>query len=123
MSVSKFSDNPKAMHFQIRFTDKYGCGSFYYFSVLPKEDIGEKAAECANTQYLEKGYENAQFSSFGYFKPMKSASVVQWDREKKAAVKGGIKFKIRLMFFKATYTSGRKERSEWYKADEINQPA
>jgi hypothetical protein len=118
MSKSKFSDDPKAIHFQIRFV-RDGGGSYYYFSALPKEDIGQKAADVANEEYLNKGYENAQFASFGYFKPIKSAPVVQWDREKKAPMKGGIKFKIRLFFFQATYASGRKERTEWYQADEI----
>lgn len=121
MSKSKFSDDPKAIHFQIRFVDKYGFGSFYYFSALPKEDIGQKAADVANVEYLEKGYENANFRSFGYFKPMKSAAVVQYDRNTKEAMRGGIKFKIRLSFVQATYTSGRKEITEWYVADEIKE--
>lgn len=118
MSKQKFSDDPKAKHFQIRFV-KDGCGSYYYFSALPKEDVGEKAAEVANVEYLQRGYENAQLRSFGHFRPIKTVSVVEWDREKKNPMKGGIKFKIRLAFFQATYNSGRKERSEWYQADEI----
>lgn len=122
MSKSKFSDDPKAMHFQIRFTDKSGCGSFCYFSALSEKEIGPKAEETANEQYLQRGYDNAQFRSFGYFKPMRSAQVVQYDRAKQQALKGGIKFKIRLSFFQATYMSGRKERSEWYKADKIESP-
>ena len=118
MSKSKFSDDPKAKHFQIRFV-KDGGGSYYYFSALPEENIGEKAAQVADEQYLIPGYENAHFRSFGYFKPIKTAAVVQWDREKKAVMKGGIKFKIRLSHIQFTYTSGRKERNEWYVADEI----
>lgn len=117
---SKFSDNPKAKHFQIRFV-KDECGKYCYFSVLPEEDIAGKAEDVANVGYLQNGYENATFRSFGYFKPIKTAQVVQYDREKKAAMKGGIKFKIRLCFFEATFTSGMKERSEYYKAEEIIQ--
>jgi hypothetical protein len=118
MSRTKFIDNPKAKHFQIRFV-KDRCGSYFYFSALPKEDIGKKAAEVASVEYLQAGYDNSQFRSFGYFKPIKTAQVVQWDRDKKAAMKGGIKFKIRLNFFQAIYMSGRKTRDEWYEADEI----
>lgn len=118
MSKSKFSDDPIAKHFQIRFTDKDGCGSFYCFSAMPKEDIGQKAADIANVEYLEKGYQN---SFFGTFKPLKSAWVVQYDRNTKEAMRGGIKFKIRLSFVQATYTRGRKERTEWYVADEIKE--
>lgn len=121
MSKSKFSDDPLAKHFQIRFTDKDGCGSFCYFSALPKEDIGQKAADTANVEYLEKGYENASFRSFCYFKPMRSASVVQYNRQTGEAIRGGIKLKIRLSFVQATYASGRKERTEWYVADEIKE--
>lgn len=117
---AKFSDNPKAKHFQIRFV-KDTCVRYCYFSALPKEDIGKKAAEVANVEYLQNGYENATFRSFGYFKPIKTAQVVQWDREKKATLKGGIKFKIRLSFFEAIFTSGRKERSEYYVAEEITE--
>ena len=122
MNRSKFSDDPKAMHFQIRFTDKSGCGSFCYLSALSEKEIGVKAEKVANEEYLQRGYDNAQFRSFGYFKPMRSAQVVQYDRVKHQAVKGGIKFRIRLSFFQATYMSGRKERSEWYKADPIESP-
>lgn len=119
MSKSKFIDDPKAMHFQLRFVDKSGCGSFAYFSVLTKKEIGQKAEDVANEEYLQRGYDNASFQSFGYFKPLKSVQVVQYDREKHQALKGGIKFKLRLSFFQATYMSGRKSRSEWYKADPI----
>lgn len=122
MGQSKLSDDPKAIHFQIRFV-KDGCGSYFYFSTLPKEDIGEKACELANSEYLKRGYDNASFRSFGYFNPIKTASVVQYDRNKNGLVKGGIKFKIRLSFVQATFGNGRKEMVEWYKADEIKTTA
>ena len=115
----KFLDDPDAMHFQIRNVDKDGGGSFYYFSVLPGEDIGKKAGEVATEEYLKKGYENASFRSFGYFKPRRSMKVVQYDRQKKDVMKGGIKFSVRLSFVQATYNSGRKDRTEWYEADGI----
>jgi hypothetical protein len=118
---SKFSDDPKAKHFQIRFCDKDGCGSFYYFSALPKENIGEKAVDIANVEYLQKEYENAHFRSFGAFTAIKIVAVVQYDREKKGTLKGGIKFKIRLKFVQYTLGNGRKERREWYEADEITE--
>lgn len=123
MVKSKFSDDPKAMHFQIRFTDKSGCGSFCYFSALSKKEIGPRSEQVANEEYLQRGYDNAQFRSFGYFKPMRSAQVVQYDRVKNQALKGGIKFRIRLSFFEATYTSGKRQRSEWYKADKVETPS
>lgn len=80
MSKSKLSDDSKAIHFQIRFENKDGGGTYRHFSAMPKEDIGQKAADIANVEYLEKGYEN---SFFGGFKPLKSAQVVQYDRHTK----------------------------------------
>lgn len=113
MSKSKFIDDPKAMHFQIRFCDKDGFGTFRYFSAMTHKEIGPKAEEVANAEYLQRGYD------FCYFKPLRSAQVVQYDRVKHETLRGGIKFKIRLSFVQAIFGSGRKERSEWYKADDI----
>lgn len=117
MAKSKLSDDPKAIHFQIQFV-KDGGGSYYYFSTLPKEDIGEKAANVATEDYLVRGREN---DLFGTFRPIKTATVVQYDRVKGAPVRGGIKFKVRLSFVQATYSSGKKVRNEFYVADEIEQ--
>lgn len=121
MTKSKFSDDPKAMHFQIRFDDKNGCGTYRYFSAMTVEEARTKSELVADDEYLLPGYENANFRSFGYFKPLRSAKVVQYDRGTKEAMRGGIKFKIRLSFVQATYASGRKERAEFYKADVIEQ--
>lgn len=116
LKKSKFSDDPKAMHFQIRF-EKDGCGSYYYFSVLSHKEIGSKAVEVANTEYLEKQYVNA--SIFRPYDPMKSAKVVQYDREKRQPLRGGIKFRIRLSFFEANFGRNKKVRDEFYVSDEI----
>lgn len=121
MNNGKFIDHPDARHFQIRFWNAKG-GTTFYFSVMPKENIGDKAEEIANELYLKRGYENASFRGiFGNFKPMKIAKVVEWDRENKGALKYGLKFKIRLQFFEATDMKGNTERREWYQADEIDE--
>lgn len=118
MGKSKFSDDPKAMHFQVQFT-KDDCGSFGYFSALDTEEARAKAVEVA-MEYLTKGYENARFRSFGFFEPIKTVRVAQWDRRKGEALRGGMKFKLRLSYVQATYKGGGKERQEWYEADEIS---
>lgn len=115
---SNFIDHPQALHFQIQFTDKDGGGTFRYFSVMLHKEIGSTAEAVANIEYLQKGYENQSFR-MSAFRPMRSAKVVEYDREKKEPLRGGIKFKIRLSFVEATFGSGRRERKEWYKADDI----
>lgn len=112
----KFIDDPKAMHFQIRF-EKDGCGSYYYFSVMSYKEIGPKAAEVANNEYLQKQYVNA--STFWPYNPMKSAKVIQYDKDNNIAFKGGIKFKIRLSFFQADFGRNKKVREEFYVSDKI----
>ena len=92
MSVSKFSDDPSAIHFQIRFLDKDGGGSYRYFSALPSDSIGQKAELIAN-EYLASVQERA---FCGYSNPVKIAQVVQYNRKVNRPVRGGIKFKVRL---------------------------
>lgn len=102
MSKSKFIDDPQAIHFQMQFLDKDGGGSYRYFSAMPGEDIGHKAELQAN-EYLA-GVQQRAFC--GYSNPIKTVAVVQYDRNTKAPIKGGIKFKVRLSHTRISDRSG-----------------
>jgi hypothetical protein len=106
----------KTMKFQIRLTDKRGCGSFLYFDATEKTKE-EMACKTANA-YLEKRSETDNFMRGSFFhksyKPFRTVSVVEYDNEKKTTKRGGIKFKLTLSFFEAKMSSGRKVRNEWY---------
>lgn len=121
--ASKFTEGAGMRHFQIRMTDRHGCGSFLYFSAQPNK-IGEEAARVADAWMAHK-LEDGLLGVFNSFKPQKSAQVVEYDRQTKHALKGGLKFKIRLLFTQIKTQSAlyprqtQTIRSEWYEADEI----
>lgn len=96
--------------YQIEFKDGTSR-SYCYFDADKK--IEEAACEKANEE-LENQRWRSSFRSFGYFKAIKTLSVKEWDKEKKQVKRGGHKFKLHLTFFEATFTSGRKQREEWY---------
>lgn len=101
--------------YQIRFCDKKGHGSFEYIDVKSIKGVEKKAADKA-TEYLNK--RKATVGNFGFFlhsfKPQRIVHVWEWDTEKGQPKRGGHRFKLELMFFQATYMSGRKVRNEWY---------
>jgi hypothetical protein len=102
--------------YQIIFNRGHGSKSFEYFD-SEKKTAPIAAATVANA-YIERQYSFQRM--FSSFKAPRSVQVVEFDNvKKKAAPKAtGHRFKLRLVFFQATYNSGRKERSEWYELSE-----
>jgi hypothetical protein len=104
--------------FQIRFfRDK--SGSFKYFEA--DADYEKKAIEVAN-EHHERKLELCDGFLHRY-DPIKTITVVEYDKVRKKAVIKGIKFKLRLTFIEATfyftyipvnYNSGKKVKNTWY---------
>lgn len=95
--------------YQIEYKDGTGRQASYSYSYFDADKDVEKANE-----RLKRDKENADFRSFGYFKPIKTLTVREMDRSKKEPKRGGHKFKVRLTYLSITTDSGRKERQEWY---------
>jgi hypothetical protein len=106
--------------FQIRLTDKHGCGSFLYFRAR-RDSIPGGACQTAN-EYLEKRRDQDRMMRgvFMYtpYKPYSTVSVCEYDSEKQKAVRGGLKFKLRLSYLTRVLTTGEKLRAEWYEVVE-----
>jgi hypothetical protein len=99
--------------YQIRFCDSKGHGSFTYIDVESVEGVELKAADKA-TEYITNGCGLRR----GFFntssKPMRSVNVWEMDMETKEPKKKGHRFKLKLFHTTITYSSGEKERDEWY---------
>jgi hypothetical protein len=96
--------------YQIRFA-RNGGASYEYFEAEPDKAPAE-ACEKAN-DYIERRRARV-FMSIAPFKPVRTASVVEYDRNTKAAKKHGHRFKIRLQYIQMEYIGGRKHRDYWY---------
>ena len=106
--------------FQIRFTDKNGCGSFEYFDATYKEAL-EFASVTAN-EYLDRRNRNHQFTVRSMFgiksETYRTVQVVEYNTDTHRAKRGGMKFKLKLRYVQATFADGSKRRGEWYAASE-----
>lgn len=101
--------------FQIQFTDKEGNGHYKYFH-SDEENCRIEAENCANKD-LHETRENRRHSVFNVFNPIRHPKVVEYSKEKKGPVRGGIKFKLHLTKMTLTLSDGSRERNEWYKCD------
>lgn len=101
--------------FQIQFTDKEGNGYFKYFH-SNEQNCRIEAARCANAS-LEETRAIRRHSIFNTFTAVRNPKVVEYSKEKKGPVRGGIKFKLRLTRMTLTLSDGGKERNEWYECD------
>lgn len=102
--------------FQLRFLDKDKCGSFSYFKINnDTDDYKALAVETANNELQKDKDRRERMEPFYTYRPIKTVSVVEYKDGK--AVRGGIKFKLRLKFIEYKYSSGRTVREEWYVAD------
>lgn len=104
--------------YQIRITDKRGCGHFLYFEA---KDVDKEKVACKTAnEDLAKRSENDRLYGFSVFhlpyKPIKTISVVEYDNEKKCPKRCGKKFKLRITFIEKRYLSGLRVRNEWYEA-------
>lgn len=99
---------------QIRLLDKDGCGSYLHFDATI-EEAREKACEKANED-LAKSYKNDEHKLWFQprFKPVKTATVVEYDNKTHRAVSKGEKFKITLCYVLYKFRDGSQERNEWY---------
>jgi len=89
--------------YQIEFNRGGSLKSFKYFISEKGDSTTELACQAANEA----------LKTFNG-RPPRVLSVREMDMEKKKPKRGGHKFKLHLVFFEATFTSGRKERDEWY---------
>lgn len=100
------------MKFQIRFTDKSGCGSFEYFDADTLEHAHVKAEDVA-TEYIQKirirESNSVLFHKLAKSKMIPTVSVVEYNTETQTAKRGGLKFKLTYCYVQATYKSGLKE--------------
>jgi hypothetical protein len=100
------------MKFQIRFTDKDGCGTFRYFDAESLEEAYPESEVSAN-EYIRKVRERDLKSLMTRFagasKMPNTVSVVEYDVKTQRAKRGGIKFKLGYCYVQATYKNGLKE--------------
>lgn len=104
--------------FQIRITDKQGCGHFLYFDATEKTMI-KIACETANADLNARRERDAMMAGLFHqsYKPMHTVNVVERDVEKKITKRGGIKFKLRLAYISAKI-NGNKVINDWYEPAE-----
>ncbi len=104
--------------FQIRMTDSKGSGSFLYFEATD-DTAREIACQTANAN-LQKQRENYQYTISSYFKafkPIKTVRVVEYDGTTNKTKRGGLKFKLSLMFIKMKFQNGTDSYNDWYEAE------
>ena len=100
------------LRFQIRFTDKSGCGSYVHFNAT-KDNAQEVACQFAN-EHLKKEIERPRYFFQPAYKPFKTIAVVQWDKPKNQIVKKGLKFKLKLGYITYKFRDGSSETNYWY---------
>lgn len=115
VTLEKVEENkPGVLKWQIRLIERDGCGSFLYFDATP-EEAKQKACEVANED-LAKSYKNDEHNLWFQprFKPIRTVSVVEYDRNTHSAKRKGKKFKLRLSYFLIKFRDGSQVKNEWY---------
>lgn len=110
------------MRFQIAFTDSQGCGHFKYVDGETEAEAKRRATIAANED-LKQQYDRSFHSVFAAFTPIKTLTVREIVKRETPRPhwinkRGGIRFKLRLRFFEATFDDGSKKKAKWYEADE-----
>lgn len=127
--------------FQIRETDKDGCGSFYYFEApvtATLDEVGKLAEEKANEAVLEshsRRMNRARFSFLPVSAPRlkqtlnvveivgkkymgklhkRDGTIEEKEMTDWKAKRKGIRLKLKLSFCEITYRDGTKKRMEGY---------
>ena len=101
--------------YQIRFLDSDWCGSYIYFESDEEnpKDIAIKEANDYLEQRIERDNMNCNMFRSPY-KPPKTISVVEYDQEKKKALRGGYKLKLTLSHFTVKYKGWWQNKQVWY---------
>jgi hypothetical protein len=99
--------------YQIEFNHGGNRKSWEYFEVMDcLQAAHQKAVERANDCLKNRKSGATWWGPF--LKSPRSLMVREYDDKKKAPLRGGQRFKLHLMHIQVTFTSGKKEREEWY---------
>jgi len=117
--------------YQIRITDRSGCGIFEYFEADTIDEAKEISVDVSNAfLWKRRIYDTSTW--WTKYKPIQTINVVELkeiklrDEElitkyetvhpkiKWVTKRGGNKFKLHLSFIEVTFKDGVKKRDEWY---------